>query len=172
MTRELPFSISFALPDGWHLVSPDSHGHPDAAYVAVRTSETNLPVVPNIIVSGFAGSTDRADAGAFASAYLKNLQTRHEVKVLKSDTMGSGTTQEAAQLLEIAYPVAGTSTPLTLKQVLITSTIPDTNDPESAAVLQLLLTCPADEFAQIGPEFQQFVTTIAPTPSPQASRSQ
>ncbi|WP_241473851.1 hypothetical protein [Mycolicibacterium neoaurum] len=164
--------MSFALPDGWHLVSPDAHGQPDAAYVAVRSTEIRQPVASNIIISGFAAATDHVDAEAFGSTYVANLQARHEVKVLKNDTMGSGPTQEAAQLLEITYPVAGTATPLTLKQVLITSTFPDTNDPESTAVLQLLLTCPADEFAHIGPEFQQFVTTIAPTPSTKPSRTQ
>lgn len=36
MAGELPFPISFEVPSGWALVAPESAGHPEAAYVAVR----------------------------------------------------------------------------------------------------------------------------------------
>ena len=163
MSRDLPFPISFDVPTGWALLSPDACGQPHAAYVLVRQNTTTEAVTTNIVVSGLVLPTGQADVDALASQYLSNLQSHYAVTVLKNDILNGATTPEAAQLLEIDYQRGEESVPL--KQIHIINTLPDTRDPEAAAVLQLLMTCPADTFAQTGPEFQQFLTTITPTSS-------
>jgi hypothetical protein len=160
MSHELPFRISFHLPDGWILVPPESCGQPDAAYVAVRTRNQSEPVATNFVISGFANYGQPVDVAALAASYLTGLQSRYAVTLLKHDVMASGSASQAAQLLQIEYP-AGEST-MTLKQIQIINAFPSTEDPSDVAVLQLLLTCPADVFNEAGPEFSEFVASVSP----------
>lgn len=161
MSRELPFPIAFELPDGWTLVSPESCGQPDAAYVAVRQRNASDPVATNFVVSGFASRGDTIDVAAMANEYLTRLRSQYPVTLLKQDVITDEPSPETAQLVQIEYP-AGQST-ITLKQIHILNAFQDTRDPDTRAVLQLLLTCPADVFDQAGPEFSHFVATISPT---------
>ncbi|BBY09072.1 hypothetical protein [Mycobacterium noviomagense] len=160
MSRELPFRISFDLPDGWTLVPPDSCGQPDAAYVAVRTQNLSEPVATNLVISGFANYGQPVDVAALAASYLGSLQSRYAVSVLKHDVVASESASQAAQLLQIEYPAGEAA--MTLKQIQIINAFPSTEDPSDVAVLQLLLTCPADVFDQAGPEFSEFVSTVSP----------
>jgi hypothetical protein len=159
MSRELPFPISFELPQGWASVSPESCGQPDAAFVAIRKHNAADPVVTNFVVNGFAHYGQPVDVAALADAHVGQLRSQYPVTVLKRDVMADDSATEAAQLLQIAYP-AGEST-LTLRQIQIISVFPGTNDGD-AAVLQLIMTCPDDVFDQAGPEFSAFVATITP----------
>ena len=54
MAAELPFPISFEIPPGWTLVAPESSGHPEAAYVAVRNANASEPIATSFVVNGFA----------------------------------------------------------------------------------------------------------------------
>lgn len=163
MSSELPFPISFALPEGWTLVPPESCGRPDAAYVAIRQQNASEPVATNIIVNGFAKHGQSVDLAALADAYLAGLRAQYPVTILRRDVMTDGSVAEAAQLLQIEYPADGFT--MRLNQIHIINAFPGATDAAATAVLQLLMTCPADVFDQAGPEFGQFVATISPLQS-------
>lgn len=160
MPAELPFPIAFEIPPGWTLVAPESSGHPDAAYVAVRNPNTSEPVATSVVVNGFANRGDSVDVGALADSYLADLRSRYPVKVLKRDVMTAGAATEAAQLLQLDYPLGDKT--LTLNQIQLISATPGSGDAAATAVLQLLMTCPTELFEQAGPEFTRFVSTIKP----------
>lgn len=163
MSSELPFPISFALPDGWTLVPPESCGRPDAAYVAVRKQNAAEPVATNFVVNGFAIYGQSVDLAALADAYLSGLRAQYPVTVLKRDVTTDGAATEAAQLLRIEYPADGFT--MRLNQIHIVNAFPGVQDTAATAVLQLLMTCPTDVFDQAGPEFSQFVASISPLQS-------
>ena len=164
MSRELPFPIAFELPGGWTLVSPDDSGQADAAYVAVRSTNTADPVATNLVISGLGLHDAAVDVAALAAAQLASLQATYPVTVLKRDVMTDGPTRQAAQLLQIDYPVGETT--ITLRQIRIVTAFRGADDSAAVAVVQLVMTCPADVFDQAGPEFGQFVASIAPATSP------
>lgn len=83
--------------------------------------------------------------------------------VLKRDVMAGGPATEAAQLLQIEFPVGDSA--VTVNQIQIINAFPGVENATATPVLQLLLTCPAAVFDQAGPEFAQFVASIAPLPS-------
>jgi hypothetical protein len=167
MTGELPFSITFALPDGWTLVPPESCGQPDAAYVAVREKRDAHPITTNIVISGFGVHNAHVDVAALADQYRSTLGSRYPVTLLNRNVTAGAAAPEAAQLLQIDYPAGESS--VAVNQVQIINAFPDTQDPGAVAVLQLLMTCPADIFDQAGPEFRRFVASISSpvTPAPQ-----
>jgi hypothetical protein len=165
MSRELPFPIAFELADGWTLAPPDDSGQADAAYVAVGDANTADPVATNVVISGLGVHDVAVDAAALAAAQLANLQAQYPVTVLKRDVMADGPTRQAAQLLQIECPVGETT--ITLRQIRIVTAFHGTDDPAAVAVLALVMTCPADVFDQAGPEFGQFVASIAPAASPE-----
>jgi hypothetical protein len=165
MTRELPFPIAFELPDGWTLVSPDDSGQADAAYVAVRDANTADPVGTNLAISGLGLYDAAVDVATLAAAQLAHLQAQYSVTVLKRDVMTTGPTRQAAQLLQIEYPVGETT--ITLRQIRIVNAFRGADDPTAVAVLALVMTCPADVFDQVGPEFGQFIASIAPATTPE-----
>src|SRR3981189_1504482 len=101
MSRELPFPITFELPEAWTLVPPDRSGQAEAAYVAVRDANTAGPVAANIVISGLGGQEAAVDVSALAAGQLANLQAQYPVTVLRHDIMTTGPTRQAAQLLQI-----------------------------------------------------------------------
>ena len=113
MTRELPFPIAFGLPDGWTLVSPDDSGQADAAYVAVRDTNTADPVAANLAISGLGLHDAAVDVAALAAAQLANLHAQCPVTVLKRDVM--------------------TTDPHDKRRSCCRSSIPSANDHHSAA---------------------------------------
>jgi hypothetical protein len=159
MSVELPFAITFEVPQGWTLVDPESCGHPEAAYVAVRQENSGDAVAPNFAVNGFTARGGPVDVAALADSYLAKMQGQYPVAVLKRDVMAGDPASEAAQVLQIEFPVGDSS--LTVNQIQILNAFPDAVDPTVTAVLQLMLTCPAALFAQAGPEFTRFVASIA-----------
>jgi hypothetical protein len=164
MSAELPFAITFELPEHWMLVAPESCGHPEAAYVAVREYSAPQPIATNFVVNGFAGRGAPLDVGALADSYLAKTRSQYPVVVLKRDVMTGESATEAAQLLEIEYPVADST--VTVNQIQIINVFPGAQDRGATAVLQLLLTCPAAVFDQAGREFTQIVATISALPTP------
>jgi hypothetical protein len=166
MSRELPFPVAFELPDGWTLVSPDDSGQADAAYVAVRDTNTADPVATNLATSGLGLHDAEVEVAALAAAQLANLQAQYAVTVLKCDVLTDGPTRQAAQLLlQIEYPVVDST--ITLRQIRIVNAFRGVDDPTAVAVLALVMTCPADVFDQAGPEFGQFVASIAAAATPE-----
>jgi hypothetical protein len=169
MNRELPFPITFELPDGWTLVPPDDSGQADAAYVAVRDANAADPVATNIVISGLGMHDTAVDVAALAAAQLANLQAKYAVTVLKRDVMTAGPARHAAHLLQIEYPVGQSAT--TLRQNRIFTVFPGADDPAEIAVVQLVMTCPAEVFDQAGRELGQFMDSIGPpTSSLEATR--
>ena len=160
MASELPFPISFEVPAGWSLVAPESAGHPDAAYVVVRDRNASEPIAANFVVNGFGTYGQPVDVGALADSYLVGLRSRYPVVVLKRDVAARGPAPEAAQLLQIEYPVGDAT--VTVNQIQIINAFPGEHDPAATAVLQLLMTCPTEVFGQAGPEFTRFVGSISP----------
>jgi hypothetical protein len=73
--------------------------------------------------------------------------------------MSGGAATEVAQLLQIEFPVGGST--VTVNQIQLLNVFPGVQDPGATAVLQLLLTCPAAVFDQAGREFTQIVATIS-----------
>jgi hypothetical protein len=165
MSRELPFPIAFELPDGWTLVPPDDNGQADVAYVAVRDANTADPVATNLAISGLGLHDATVDVAALAAAQLANLQATYAVTVLKRDVMTAGPTRQAAQLLQIEYPVGESI--ITLRQIRIVTAFRGTDDPTAVAMLALVMTCPAAIFDHAGREFGQFVASIAPAAPPE-----
>lgn len=163
MAAELPFPIRFEVPAGWTLVAPESSGHPEAAYVAVRTANASEPIATSFVVNGFANHGPSIDVGALADSYLADLRSRYSVVVLQRDVMTAGAATEAAQLLQVEYPLGDKT--LTLNQIQIINAVPGSQDAAATAVLQLLMTCPTEIFEQAGPEFTRFVATIEPLPT-------
>ncbi|BBZ10616.1 hypothetical protein MBRA_08110 [Mycobacterium branderi] len=139
---------------------PESSGQPQGTCVAVRERNASDPVVTNFVISVSGNYGGRVDVATLAAEHLAKLKSRYPVTVLKHDVMPADSATEAAQLLQIEYP-AGEST-VTLKQIQIINAFPAVEDPDAVAVLQLVMTCPADVFDQAGPEFSQFVTSISP----------
>jgi hypothetical protein len=159
MSRALPFPISFTLPPQWSLVAADSCGQPDAACVAIRNAQATDPIATNIVVSGYALDGDTNEVIALTASDLMNLQSQFAVTVLKDELLGDAAAPEIAQLLQIDYPT-GEST-ITVKQIRITNVFPSTENPNHKAVLRLVMTCPTEVFEMAGPEFGQFVASIA-----------
>jgi hypothetical protein len=160
MATELPFPISFEVPAGWTLVAPELSGHPEAAYVAVRNANASEPIATSFVVNGFASHDQSINVAALADSYLADLRSRYPVLVLKRDVMTAGAATESAQLLQVEYPLGNKT--LTLNQIQIINAVPGSQDVAATAVLQLLMTCPAELFEQAGPEFTRFVGTIEP----------
>jgi hypothetical protein len=82
------------------------------------------------------------------------------VTVLKSDAMTNGPARQVAQLLQIEYPHGGSTA--TLRQIRILDAFRSLEDQSAAAVIQLVMTCPAELFEQAGPEFGRFMASLAP----------
>jgi hypothetical protein len=163
MAVELPFPISFEVPAGWTLVAPESSGHPEAAYVAVRNANALEPIATSFVLNGFTSRDHSINVGALAGSYLADLRSRYPVLVLKRDVMTAGAATESAQLLQVEYPLGDKT--LTLNQIQIINAVPGSQDLAATAVLQLLMTCPAALFEEAGPEFTRFVGTIKPLPT-------
>ncbi|MBU9767027.1 hypothetical protein FR943_24720 [Mycobacterium sp. TNTM28] len=161
MTRELPFSITFELPHGWELVSPESCDQPDAAYVAVRMANASDAVATNIVISGFGQLERTVDVEAMAIEYIEKLRSLHSVEVMNHHVMTDGPAQEVGQVLRIGYLLDGL--PTRLNQIQIISAYPGLGNKNSVAVIQLLMTCPTELFDQAKHEFRQFVGTIGPS---------
>jgi hypothetical protein len=159
MRLELPFSISFELPEGWKLVPPESCGQPDDTCVAVRERNASGPIATNFVIRVSGNYGGPVDVAALAAGHLAKLQSQYPVTVLKHDVMPEESPTETAQLLQIEYPV-GEST-VTLKQIQIINAFSSVDDADAVALLQLVMTCPADIFDQAGPEFGQFVASIS-----------
>jgi hypothetical protein len=160
MSRELPFPIAFELPEAWSLVPPDrsrqtrcglrrgsQRQHRRTGRDEHRHQRSGLHDVP-------------VDVAALAARQLANLQAQYPLTVLKNDIMMAGPTRQAAQLLQVEYPVGESTT--TLRQIRIVNAFAGTEDPAAVAVVQLVMTCAAEVFDQAGREFGQFVASIAP----------
>jgi hypothetical protein len=160
MSRELPFPIAVQLPEGWTLVPPDAAGYPGAAYVAVRDASTADPVATNIVVSGLGVHDVAVDVAALAATTVAELQTKYAVTVLKADVALDGPARQAAHLLQIEYPAGASTT--TLRQIRIVKAFRGADDPAAAAVVELVMTCPAEVFDEVGPEFAVVLASIAP----------
>lgn len=161
MSNEAPAGLSFAAPQGWLAVPPESCGLDGAVFAAVRQQNTGDPVVTNLVV-GLSPVSGRQDLAAGARAYLAELSADYPVSVLASDSLTRGSMSEYNQLLQIAYPV-GEST-IQLKQVRILLEVADVGSPTGASLMQVLMTCPADVFPHAAQELGQFLATIAPAP--------
>jgi hypothetical protein len=160
MSRELPFPITFALPQRWSLVSPDRHGQPDAAYVAVReTANGDDPVATNIVVTGLGLHDVTLDVAALADAKVSALHAKYPVTILKRDVLNTGPAGLIAHLLQISYPTGDSTT--TLRQIRLVSAFTGIDDPADIAVIEFVTTCPAELFEQAGAEFMQFVGSVA-----------
>lgn len=165
MPAELPFPIDFSVPHGWSLVTPESCGHSDAAYVAVRSANAHDRVVTNFAISGFAVPADKVNLDAQAAARLEDLRRRYTTRLLDRTVSNAPLTTQSAHLVEIDYPVADTA--VTLKQVQITTVLASAEQQSGlAAVLNLVMTCPAELFNQAGPEFGTFIASIKASPLP------
>jgi hypothetical protein len=164
MSRDLPFSIVFHLPEGWTLLPPDDSGQAGAAYVAVRDATTADPVATNIVVSGLGVLGVAVDVAVLAAAKLGDLQARYAVTILKADVTPDGPTRQAAHLLQIEYPNGGSTT--TLRQLRIITAFPGPGDSPAVAVVELVMTCPAQLFDQAGREFAAVLASIGPSRHP------
>ena len=163
MSRELPFPITFELPDGWTLVPPEASGRADAACVAVRDADTAGPVATNIVISGLGVHGAAVDVAALASAQLTNLHQNYAVTVLRRDVTPDAPAPQAAHLLQIEYPHGESAT--TVRQIRIVTAFAGPENPADVAVLQLVMTCPVEVFDDAGREFGRFVASIAPAAS-------
>jgi hypothetical protein len=143
-------------------VPPDEARRADAAYVVVRDANTADLVATNLVISGLGLHDVAVDVAALAAGQLADLQTKYAVTVLKRDVMPDGPTREAAHLLQIEYPV-GAST-ATVRQIRIITAFRGAQDPTAVAVVQLVMTCPAEVFEHAGPQFASFMASIAPAP--------
>jgi hypothetical protein len=144
-------------------VPPHSGGQADATYVAVRDASTADPVATNIVVSGLGVHDVAVDVAALAATTVAELQTKYAVTVLKADVALDGPARQAAHLLQIEYAGASTTT---LRQIRIVNAFRGADDPAAVAVVELVMTCPAEVFNDVGPEFAAVLASIAPSHHP------
>lgn len=160
MSRELPFPLSFVLPAGWTSVPPDSCGQPDAGFVAIRENTLADPVATSFVVSGLGVHNARVDIAILAAEHLARLLSRYPVVVLKREASG-GPAAHAAQLLRIDYSL-GPST-IAVNQIHLLNAFAGA-EPGSVAIVEFVMTCPAQRFPVVGREFAQLVSGITPSP--------
>jgi hypothetical protein len=161
MSRELPFPVSFEVPEGWRLANPDEVGEKEAAYVCLRRQNLTDPFVTNFTLSGL-GVNASVDVETVAANHLTALQAQYPVVVERHDVLARGAASEVAQLLAVRYPIGAER--MTLKQIQIVSAYEDQSHPDVFAVIQMVLTCPDSVFAAAGAEFARFIATFAPKP--------
>ena len=104
-------------------------GDPIAAYVAVRDANTADPVATNIVITGLGVHAAAVDVAPLAAGQLANLQAKYAVTVLKRDVMAEGPARQAAQLLQIEYPVGESTTTLRQIRIVTRFAVPSTRQP-------------------------------------------
>lgn len=169
----LPVPVSFKLPgDQWSPQQPSSLGVANADFLAVRTAvrtAVHTAVRPGdgsgyrpvLTVSG--GLRDEAvTLDVVAGESLEVLRTQAaEVELLHRRRVGDwvgGGVPGITQLLGGTAVVGGRSHELRQGQLLLD--LVDIHDPAKRAVLVCTVTCTAEQLPVVGPEFEQFVSTI------------
>lgn len=152
VTAELPFPIDLDLPPEWIQVPPTAAGEPDAGFVAIRAPSANSLVPTSLVISGLTLRANQVDLGTLAETHLEHLRAHLRVRVLNREDSADGV--QVAQLLR----VDGGPAPLNQVQVLIS--FPDNVDPSTSGVVQIMLSCPVEEFSEAGPEFRRIVGSI------------
>jgi hypothetical protein len=163
VTSALPVPIEFELPERWRPAEPDGVGAPSAAYVALRPEPAG-DFVANITVSGEQLGTGRT-VTAYADEALQRLrETAPDAELTKRTEAGSQTAPGLTQVVSLTTDVNGH--PRRVLQVQVFLAVPDPQDAERQAVIELVLSAVPEEIDQVVGDFRTFVDSVSPHAEP------
>jgi hypothetical protein len=170
MATQLPVRIEFRLPDGWQAAPPDEVGAPGVAFVALhpasRAAEGGFTA--NITIAGQVRDPALTMLALADESVRRLEQNAGTVHVRSRTELGSPEAPGLTQALDILATVRGEALPLVQTQVLVSMT--DVDDPAKRVVLELVLTCTAEQLDTVIGDFQEFVRTVRPAEA-EAGRS-
>lgn len=159
MASELPVPIEFRLPEAWRPAEPDVVGAPTAAYVALRPEPAG-EFVANVTVSGELDTADRSLVG-YADESLERLRrTAPDVQLTMRSEVGSEHVPGLTQIVTLSTDVHGTQRDIV--QVHVFLSLPDSQQPERRAIIELVLSSVPEEVDQVVGDFRDFVGSVAP----------
>ena len=160
MVTELPVRIEFSLPEGWQAAPPDEVGAPGAAFVAVHPASndgsangftTNLTIAGEIRHPAVPMATIADESIHRLDGITESVSVRGRTDFNPGEAPGM------TQVLDIEM---GQGKQLVQCEIYLPAD--DIHDPSRRAVLELVLTCTPEQFAEALPDFQRFVGTIRP----------
>jgi hypothetical protein len=156
VATELPVRIEFVLPDGWHAAPPDEAGAPGVAFVALHPGSAN-GFTANVTIAGEFRDPDLPMEEIADESVRRLEEAVGAVAVRRRVEVGSPDAPGITQVLDIRV---GTGQPLVQCQVYVS--LPDIEDPDRRAVLELVLTCTPDQLGAVIEDFQEFVRSVRP----------
>ncbi|CAM5234873.1 MULTISPECIES: hypothetical protein [Streptomyces] len=159
MASTLPVPITFRLPEGWRVVSPDEAGAPGAAFVALHPRPDD-GFTANITIDG-EYRPDDATLSQLADASVEGLrQASASAQVTTRREIGGAEAPGLTQTLTVSTVAGGVPRDLVQAQVYLS--LLDVVDPRRRAVVRLVLTATAAQFPEVLADFQDFVRTVRP----------
>jgi hypothetical protein len=160
MVTELPVRIEFSLPDGWQAAPPDEVGAPGVAFVALHRGSAN-GFTANLTIAGEFRDPDLPMATIADESVQLLEKVAGAVRVRARTAVGSDDAPGITQVLDLEM-----SAGRRLVQCQVYVSMHDVADPRRRAVVELVLTCTPAQLDTVLPDFQEFVGTVRPAPTP------
>lgn len=169
MTTALPIPIEFELPTGWSAVSPEDVGATPLAYVALH-DRTHGRFRANITIAGAlrADSQTRparpagpAELEELGEAAFARLAQGAGVTMVQRRAISSHGAPGLAQVVQVSTSIEDGPIDLTQGQAYLHLT--DPQEPGRQMMVEIVLTCVAEESGVLVPQFEEFVASVRPT---------
>jgi hypothetical protein len=158
MVATLPVPIEFRLPEGWRSAPPDELGAPGSAFVAVYP-RADRGFTANITIDG--AEALGGSLAELADASVDSLRaSAARVTVTDRCSIGSAESPALTQTLGLRTEVNGLLRDLVQVQVYLA--LGAAPVPSGPALVRLVLTVTAEEFAVVLADFQYLVWTLRP----------
>jgi hypothetical protein len=165
MAATLPVPIECELPDGWNPAAPDDVGAPGVAFIALHPLPQRTGFTPNITISGEVRH-DRVTLDDIAEESIRRLgETSERATLARRTSVGTAEAPGLAQLVNIRHLMDGVERDLIQCQVYLS--MHDVEDTRRRAVVQVAVTAPTEQFADVLADFRQFVASVRPDPADQ-----
>jgi hypothetical protein len=162
MAATLPVPIEFRLPGGWRSAPPDELGAPGCAFVAVYP-RADRGFTANVTIDG--AEALGGSLAELADASIDSLRAgAARVTVTDRHTVGSAESPGLTQTLGLRTEVNGLLRDLVQVQVYLA--LGAAPVPTGAALVRLVLTVTAEQFAVVLADFQYLVWTLRPESGP------
>ncbi|MGC0251684.1 hypothetical protein [Pseudactinotalea sp. Z1748] len=169
MTTALPIPIEFDLPTGWSAVSPEEVGATPLAHVALHDRAQGRFRANITIAGGLRADSQAGQAGPAGPAELEELGEAAFARLAQ----GAGATMVQrraisphgapglAQVVQVSTAIEGGPIDLTQGQAYLHLT--DPQEPGRQMMVEIVLTCLAEDSGELLPQFEELVASVRPT---------